>query len=379
MIYDNDDADQLNHYLDNLGQPSRRSRNDFSSEIIAAAASVHHRDRTDADANPRPGFLSHLEEQLDMHTPNVVLHLPPRPFTRGSRGTPVVTTRPPLIRSLHHRAVGSFATAILLVITSIGVYLTMFAPSSNLGSNPTVTASSFIGTPEASPTARDTPCFPYVGTYFGCLLRADLVGSNHVSVANYDEAALAARSVELQGWAIAPGNSIAGAEDGGAASGIVVDYVIAGTYVATFDVPVVVHPGGWTNDVIQYLDPGMTVELSRGDSVSYQLGGMVEIHNPLTIQRLEFKRAVIYQGDISAFSTTADGVTTRSEADGSLPAEFPMSDAGIDLMYVNFYPGKSLPTDRPDHSVGTIVGPTDPQRGPEGTEGFVLVIRTSMG
>lgn len=374
----NDDADHLDSFLDDLEQSSRHSRNDLTSEITAAAASIHSRDHTDTDANPRTGFLAHLEEQLDMRTPELVLHLPPRPFARESRRTPAMIAKPPLIRSLHHHAVGSLATAALLIITSIGVYLAMFAPSSNQGSNPTVPASSFATDPDASPTAGSHLCFPYLGTYLGCLQRADLVGSNHVSATNYDAVALAARSVQLQGWAIAPENSISGVDNRGGARGIVVDFVIAGTYVATFDVPVVVHPGGWTNNGIQYLDPGVIVELSRGDSVSYQLGGMVEIRNPLSVQRLEFKRAVIYQGDVSAFSSTTDGVTTRAEADGSLPAEFVLSNAAIDLLYVNLYPGEPFPIERPD-SVGTIIGPTDPQRGPAGTEGFVLAIRTSMG
>jgi hypothetical protein len=380
VIYDEDDADQLDRHLDDLGQHHRQrlAPNGFTSEAIDAAVSIHFRDRTDLGANPRPGFLAQLEEQLDMHASTPVLHLPDRPFAPIASVNPARSGKTPLIRTLRHPVIGSLATAALLLITLSGVYLTMLTPRDGSGS-PTSTFGAFApGSPEAGTSQDDFPCVETYDVDFGCATRVDSIGSGYVWPDNYNHAALQARSVQLQGWAIMPGKTLTGATADSATSGVVTDFVISGAYVATFNVPVVVVPGGWTNDPVQYLDAGQPAELVRGSTVTYQLGGLVEIHNPLDVQRLEFKRAVIYQGDISAFSATSDGVTTRGEADGTVDNTPDLAQIHPELWYVNLKIGESIPPVQSDR-VNAVVGPTDPQRGPEGTEGFVLVIRRSEG
>jgi hypothetical protein len=381
-VSDDDAAERLDDALDRLVASPRRgvASNGFASDLVQAAAEVHAMDAGDPSADPRPGFLVRLEDQLGMNASPLAGHAPRFPISiapsAGRSSLPRFRRLQPIARPLRHPAIGAIATAALLVITLSGVYLTLFAPGGGGegGSTPAVATDA---SPEAGPF-KEPLCAP-TDPYFGCGVLIRPVGRMNIWPPNLDAAAREARQVQLQGWAIAPGVSTPGGDGGGAATGVVVDVVLAGAYVATFDVPVVVSPGGITNDAIQYLDAGATVELGRGDAVAYQLGGLVEIDNPLSTQRIEFKRAVIYEGDIGAFSQTADGITTRVEADGSLPQAIGSyrGQAHVDLWFVEeILPGAYPPESWSD---ATIIGPVDPQRGPEGTEGFVLVIGPSMG
>lgn len=288
----------------------------------------------------------------------------------------------PLIRTLRHPMIGGLATAALLAVMFIGAYLAFFTPNDPNSGNPTVPAAAIGPSPEASPASEPYECAT-TDPYFGCPQLLRQVGINIAWYPNLEESALEARQVQLQGWAIAPGASLAGADEGDAATGVVVDVVLSGAYVATFDVPVVVARGAVTNDLnqVEYLEAGATVELGRGDSVSYQLGGLAEIHNPLNSQRIEFKRAVIYEGDISAFSATADGITTRVEADAVLAEPIGSNSSNsnetrVEFWYLHIRRGAAFPP--PLWEGATVIGPVDPQRGPEGTDGFVLVIGNTI-
>lgn len=286
----------------------------------------------------------------------------------------------PLTQTLRGSAGRSLATAALLVVTLFGAYLAILVPNDSNDGQPLASAPART-VPDASPTLAEK-C-ETTDWYFGCSYPIQLIGHNFVALSDIDESARDVRQVQLQGWAIAPGGSLVGAEPGDAARGVVIDVVLSGAYVATFDVPVIVSPGGVTNDVIQYLDAGTTVELVRGDSVSYQLGGLVEVRNPLSGQRVEFKRAVIYEGDVSAFSATAQGVTTRVETDGVLPLplreyELYGNEVRVELWYLQVHE-ESYPPPYWQSDATLLLGPVDPQRGPAGSEGFVLVIQESAG
>ena len=382
MIHDDDAAAQLDRYLDRLVSGSGRdlAPNGRSSGVPRLAETVHARDATDPGADPRPDFLDRLKEQLEMHFPSVPASIPGGSFSPATDhiGRPRFGGAPTraVARRLRHPAFGAVATAALLVITLLGVYVSLLAPREERPGHPAAApfASPGVGTPEVWQCESTDP-------YFGCAYNAlDLLGHGLVQpqFLALDDASRGALQVQLQGWVVAPGETLVGADASDAAQGVVIDVVLSGTYVATFDVPVVVAPGSVTNDQIQYLDAGTPVELGRNDTVVYRLGGLVEIYNPLSTQRIEFKRAVFYDGDISTFSATADGITTRVEGDATLPEGIGAYEGGmsVTLWYVHVRPQGFPPSQWEDY---TIIGPVDPQRGPEGTEGFVLTVGRAMG
>jgi hypothetical protein len=208
-----------------------------------------------------------------------------------------------------------------------------------------------------------------------------LIGNNGTYTSSLSEAGRNARNVELQGWALTAGASIAGVQNTNSTHGVVVDFVLSGSYVAKFNVPVLVSRAAIDGGAFffEYPTAGTTVELGRGDSVAYELGGLAELYSPLNVQRLEFKRAVIYEGDISAFSKTADGATTRVEGDTTTPEAIGsyQPNATIALWYVHVPQGVSFPPTQ--FADDTIIGPVDPQRGPASEEGFVLEIEPTKG
>lgn len=312
-----------------------------------------------------------------MQAPTVSFSVIPGKDQRRSPGARHLV---PLAPTLRRSAWRSLATAALLVVTLLGAYFAILVPN-DANERPPLASAPARTVPGATPTLAER-C-ETTDWYFGCSVLIQLVGHNFINLPGIDEPDRDVRQVQLQGWAIAPGASLVGADAGDAARGVVVDVVLAGAYVATFDVPVIVSPGGVTNEVIQYLDAGAMVELVRGDSVSYQLGGLVEVHNPLSGQRVELKRAVIYEGDVSTFSATAEGVTTRVETDGVLPlplGEYELygNEVMVELWYLQVHE-ESYPPPYWQSEATLLLGPVDPQRGPAGTEGFVLVIQESAG
>lgn len=319
-----------------------------------------------------------------MESPTAVF--PTRIPTRTS-DLPEVTV-PPRLRPAGHlsrrwfpsaRWVNWFATAALLLVTLIGASLALLAPRGEGGGTATVPAVAPIASP--SPGSAGSYQCPPGSPYFGCA-NARVVGSAGISPSFLPDADREARKVQLQAWTLAPGTAVTGVGESDVTTGVVVDFVLAGAYVATFDVPVIVsraNISGFGASSSQYPGVGNTVELGRGDAVTYQLGGLTEIHNPMSIQHLEFKRAVIYKGDISAFSTSYEGVTTRvegntelSQATGSLS-----TDLGFTLYFINVVPGFQFPPSQWTDS--TSIGPVDPQNSPAGSRGFVLVIRPPQG
>lgn len=337
--------------------------------------------------NPRPDFVSQLKEQLmdssiPLTTGGTIHREPPFPIVQPRPQAPAGWRQ--RWGDSSRRSLGAVATIALLVVTLVGTYLAV--SWSNPGGNDQRDTAGLVtgATPAANASPEASPRAAFVcpsDAWFGCPDPLRLVGGGIVWHPNLEDAVLEARQVQLQGWAVAPGAAVVGVDGGDAASGVVVDFVLSGTYVATFDVPVVVGPGGWTNDrPIEYLDAGETVELGRGDAIAYQLGGLVELHNPLSQQRIEFKRAVIYEGDVSAFSATADGVTTRVEGDATMPEALGAVGQGntwVQLWYGWVLPGMEFPPQQ--WATDTVIGPVDPQRAPEGIDGFILWIGSLEG
>lgn len=372
---DDADARALNDYLDDLTSGVLAPRDGIEPDIAAVVSQLQQVGHRTAEP---PGLRTQLWEDL-MNTAT--------PLESGSFATPIPRKPPspdvPARLKALPRAIITRPRHTLELIAAAIILLGLVGASligrGDGGSDPTPESAAlapFFGS--ATPTLEEQmPCITLPNPYYTCQNAIRDLGIN--TVWPTDQLTNGEYQVQLQGWAITPGKSLTGAKTD-AADGMVVDFVINGSYSATFDVPVVVSPGGITNDPIQYLDPGTSVELVRGDSVSYQLGGLVELHNPLTEQRLEFKRGVIYDGDISAFSATTNGVTTRAEGDAVLPATTdskPRQQLTITLDFVQILPGVPFPPSQ--MQALTIVGPTDPQRGPEGTEGFVLAIRATQG
>jgi hypothetical protein len=379
VIHPDDSTEQLDLYLDQQSRGPRHpfALNGISPESTRAAQAFHALDAADLTADPRPGFVAHLKEQLDMTDPSAVFS-ERSPAWRAPLANDQRFQRPrPVLPSISHRFpairfANAFATAALLVVIVLGAYLALLAPRGGGGGAPTVPAVA----PNASPSpgsAQSLQCSATDPNY-GCTNLMRPVGRTHIWPPNLSDAALEASQVQLQGWAVLPGATITGVDAGDQANGVVVDIVLSGAYVATFNVPVVVASGGVTNDAIQYPEPGTTVELGRGDSVTYQLGGLIEINNPLTVQRLEFKRVVIFDGYVGAFSATSDGITTRLESAGTLPQTLRAYGeyADVELWYFEELNGSEFPP--PEWETSLVIGPVDPQRGPDGTEGFVLVI-----
>jgi len=381
---DKANADALNRYLDDLASGVLAPRDEIDADT---ATIVSHWRQAGSHAAEPAGLRAQIWEDLMDSAPSLdprALSAPPPPHGRSRHD---ILDRPGVPRTaqteqVRHPVRWLAAALLLLGLVGWGVIGQVGG-----GSDPTPTAALLApsaGTPVANeapvvdgtPVAGGDSCLTLPNPYFTCPNMVHTLGTAFIwppELLGNNE-----HQVQLQGWAITPGSTLPGVENG-AASGMVVDFVINGMYVATFDVPVVVIPGGITNDAIQYLDAGDLVELSRGDAVSYELGGLIEIRNPLSVQRLEFKRGVIYDGDISPFSATTDGVTNRVEGNTILPAATGSKPRQMTLWlgYVQILPGIPFPPE----SMGALatVGPVDPQRGPAGTEGFVLLITPTRG
>ncbi len=358
----------------------RRSRRPIDAEEEQEmAATLNDLQTLGATPPPRMEFSRSLKEQLmnasmnaSFGTPSVISSLSARP-----------RALPPASRSQHKPLFGWLVSAAMVAALLIGAlyFSNRSGEPGNTGSR--VPAASFAASPEAS-GAVDNAC-DSTDSYFACEQQANLIANSFVFYPNIDATALDVRQVQLQGWALEPGTIVSGVDAADStAKGAVVDFVISGAYEATFDAPVVVFRSAITiRPNIEYHDAGDVIELGSGDAVSYQLGKLVELRNPLGTLRVEFKRAVIYEGDITAFSAVPAGATTRMEGEttlsDSLVALFPPPgrEVSFELWYVRLVPGEPFPPTR--WTDATSIGPVDHQNGSEGSEGFVLVIRGVQG
>jgi hypothetical protein len=373
---DDPEISALNDAYDDFVSGVLAPRDEIDPDIAAAMRQL--RQLETGTAEP-PGLRAQIWEDLMSTVPSV---------TAGSLAAPL-PQRPRKLdehtssgggRLLPHTSRASTITrwlfAALIVLSVAGG--TWWSQRGG-GGDPTPTTAALAPRPDGStPTALEQrPCLALPNPYFDCpnaMRNVGFTGSWTGDALDGGE-----YQVQLQGWAIATGSSVAGGQSTDS-EGWVTDFVINGAYTATFSEQAIVNPGGWTNDAIQYIDAGQPVELVRGDNVSYRLGSLVEIKNPLAEQRLEFKRAVIYRGDITSLSMTADGVTTRAEGDTTLPAKVGVehrSSLALSLVTLDILPGVPFPP--ASLHVNAYIGPVDPQTGPADLQGFVLFLYDMQG
>jgi hypothetical protein len=320
---------------------------------------------------PRPAFARSLKEEL-MHAP--MPHAMPL-----SRVAPWSAPRPrhaavaPGGGAPRSRGLNALATAALLLVTSVTIYLVVVRQGDGDGAPPTVPAF-------AAATSGTASAIEGCQSLFTCPNAIAMEWSGGAFAPGVDLASLGARDAQLQGWTLDPGATLAlPAAVAGDPQGVVVDFVVSGTYLAAFDVPVMVrHLAGASGiSLVKTFDSGTPVELGRGESVSYQLGGLTELGNPLGQRNLHFKRAVFSNGDVTATPVTgAAGVTMRVNGDGQLRQALGTEDA-IGLVFMNIPPGVAFPPEQWEDTV--IIGPVNAETSPEGTQGYVLRAGFSMG
>jgi hypothetical protein len=368
---DDADAGALNDYLDNLASGVLAPRDEIEPDIATVASQLLQMGHRTAEPSELRTQL--WEDLMNTATPVETSSLA-APIPRQPHPSPDIPARlkalPRAIVTRPRHVFELLAAAVIL----LGIVGAGMIGRGDGRSRPTPESAGFAPA-FGSPTPR-VPCGETTDQpYTDCQYLLDWLGTN--TFKTDDVLADAAPQVQVQGWAITPESTQTGVEGDASAQGFVVDFVLAGAYAATFDVPVVLSHGGVTNRSVEYIDAGKVVELVRGDSVSYQLGGLVEIHNPLTTQRLEFKRGVICDGDISSFSATSKGVTTRTEGQTTLPESLNLPQLQVSLYHIQKPEGTTLLP--PWFAQDAVIGPVDPQSGPEGTEGFILVVGAAQG
>lgn len=376
------DADRLGDAWDDLiaGHHSTDARAD--ADLLSVVAQLH------AEApsiRPTVTFRNHLRETL-MYTSNSALPAPTlrpipglgRPVEIGSISRPSVASIPVRLRSAGLRW-ASLAAAIALILTTVaGAYLAGTRLPGGNGA-PTNIAAPLTGSPAATPDTEHTqidPC-PSFEPFIGCSETFGIGGGYFDSNLYAPSVTDGVDKVELQSWAIDPGETSSFPESTGELPGISMDIVRHGAYAATFSGPVVVVRSGFMNAPREYPDDGALVELSQGDSVSYALGTRLEIHNPLETRRLIFKSIVftatastVGPAGVQPLNDTAE-ITVYGQ--GTLPMalnEYLDGDAQVVLTYKNSMPGVPFP---PVTDTGEVVlGPVGSESGLDGSEGYVV-------
>jgi hypothetical protein len=275
------------------------------------------------------------------------------------------------------RAFGTAATLALIIVSLIGTYLAISSPygdSGQLATAPMLAAA----TPDASPEACVGDCSD-PSTAFSSVRP---VASGFINKPDLSSDDLVATLVQFQDWAIDPGAMIEVPAANGAVTGAVVDIVLDGVAVVTIDAPVVVNGNSDPETAgVQYIPSGTTVELGRGEVISYPAGRARTILNPLSTTLLHFKSAVFYDGDaaLTRPNPLPDNLHVRVDDNGVLPyslARYPNNELAVQLDYVQLFPGASVPHERWGND--RIIGPVDPQAGPAGQEGYILWVGRVM-
>jgi hypothetical protein len=356
-------ATELDTYLDELDSGVLAPRTELDPSIAAVASRLHQAGLRTAEP---AGLRSQLwEDLMQSATPIEAgsLAAPIPPDSRRLREISAPFGSPRKANDRFRHTFEWIAAAILILGLLGAAYIGQRGGTGDPPQESPLFAST-DGTP-------GPPCDEATGEpVITCFNIVDHLGSNWIDADLMEDSE---QQVELQGWAITPGSTYHGIS-ATSSTGAVVDFVLDGAYVATFNVQVILVHSTHINRPVEYIAAGQPVELVRGDSVSYSLGGLVELQNPLEAQRLEFKRAVIYTGDATAFSATSEGVTTRLEGTRTIPLVLSYTSVDVALYYIQRYPGISILPKQ--WSTKFTIGPVDPQFG---TDGFVLVIGSAQG
>jgi hypothetical protein len=324
---------------------------------------------------PRRAFVGQLKEQImDWSAPKALgetVALPPMRLVVNAPDRASVSRNHRWWNGPRH-AFGAAATLALIVVSLIGTFLAIsppFGDGRHRATAPMLTGS----TPAASPHAFVDDC-PDDGTAFSDVRP---VGSGFINKPDLSSDDLAATQVQLQDWAVDPGATIElPAAANGSVKGAVVDIVLEGVYVVTIDGPAVANRNSVPSGIpVQYLQAGTTVELSRGDVISYPTGRARTIRNPLSTTLLHFKSAVFYGGDaaLTRPKPLPGNLHVRVDGDGMLPfslAKYPNNEVAVALDYVELDPDAPL-LDEPG-TYRCVIGPVDPRAGFEGIAGYAL-------
>jgi hypothetical protein len=324
---------------------------------------------------PRRAFTSRLEEELMEN--RVMLSWPKSGFAAPWRQHLAIPT--------DRRSGRMWAASASIAITAAVALLIAFVGPSLFGADgqrPTVIPAAFSSDPTATAIeSTNTDWLSHCDAipHDECLGSGLSDGSGYITFDFLDpnDRGSAAPAVQLQDWTVEPGAKLPGTTSS-AAVGEVVDFVTEGAYAATFRVPVVVNRG---IPVLarQAFDPGTTIELVRGDSVTYPLGGLSEIRNPLFEQRLAFKRAVIYEGDISGLSEVSAGISTSVDGDVTLPVGVAAPGGMSIAIWFVWYDPSVFPASGWEYA--RIVGPVIPNQNKDvpDVRRFVLLMGGGQG
>lgn len=361
----------------------------------------------------RRAFVSSLRENL-MKTSLAAPRLPApspivvAPTASGTQRRPSVQVESHPTRRLSAvaRRVPGFAATGLLMLVVAALAFVALRPASPTGS-PTASApvaaqaSASPESPGADPRwtcLREDPYQP-------CPAPLLTLGTTLVRFDGLPDASdVAVSRVQLQGWQVDPNGSVERILPNPAPAGIMIDFVLTGSYVGTFDVPVSIsRPNRVLGSERTDVPAGSLLELVSGDTVAYPVGRQTSLRNPATTRPLTFKRA-IFADDEAAFAPNGTastvpnpGVTVKRvigttgwtmtvDGDSTLPKplnETSAYEAGITLQYVWEVPGAPFPPTRIGRYGYDIVaiGPVDPVSALDGDpqQGYILMVGEPKG
>lgn len=273
------------------------------------------------------------------------------------------------------------ATIALLLTTALGGYLAGIVPSGK-GPNATNIAAPFAGTPESgTPQGMEDPCGErFVGQPCGSNA---WTGEGQIVFEMVPEDDLSVASIQLQSWELEGGEKVTLADTEGELRGVGFDVILNGAYTATFSSPVTVSrpiPGGGGVQ-FEYPETNTSVELSRGDAVTYQIGAKIELQNQFLGQLLQFQSILFYEGDPSASIRVAEGrFDARIEGDGTLATPLnEYSTREISILVTFLKGGYAIAPDT--RITQRVLGPvaTELYTGEAVGEGFIVWISVRQG
>ncbi|HET7055720.1 MAG TPA: hypothetical protein VFI12_04605 [Thermomicrobiales bacterium] len=353
-----------------------------SDELTDAVQSLHAAAPT---YRPTSTFRDELREQL-MHTAMPIEMPGVRQQPRLREQTAEPRLRVPTVLGGHAVRWTAIAATIALLLTTLAAgYLGGLLPAGN-GSGPTrnVAAPYLVnGTPVAGTPVSGTPVANVcdtVGRYLPCGPNPE-IGPGMFDPSRLPAEALDVTKAQLQGWEVEGSGTVTFSAPHNPVTGVAVDVVVMGAYRAKFSAPVTVYrayPG--SGGVWLYPEAGAQIELSRGDSVSYQIGTKTELENPFNAWTLKFKTALFYDGDPSPGNFGAAGnVQVRIDGDGTLPkplAELGAPEISVEISYATL-PEVGAPISGTTF-LTPVIGPvasTQVLGGPN--EGFVVWVSTN--
>jgi hypothetical protein len=400
------DVEQLMTTLDDLNSGRQPSAAELDPELLSLAKRLH---AETCSIPERPGFREALRENLMLRSTTdmpIAAALPLRQGTdsggRERRSSPRMV--PPVLRHTSTWLGAIAATLLIVLATALGGFLAIRDLSGEREPG-THVAAPLAGTPAGDEfqVPPDDPRWTCTrpDPFIPCLEASRPIGSAGLEVP-IDDALLAVRHVQLQDWRVDPGTTatLSASESG---PGVVLDFVLDGTYAATFDVDVIAYrtgvPNGYVHERIA-VPAGSVVELGKGDAVGFPVGTAQLLHNPLAQTPLRFKRAVFADESQAAIPSAVDatssaepgnktvsgsgwtmmvdGDNTMAEPLGAiLPNVAGMTGNVFDLVYVQVPEGATFP---PQRAGMVAIGPVAPEPSEvTGTAGYVLWVHDIKG